>query len=278
MLTNINLNAVTINGGEVANPLSLGNVRFRNYKNPGYGYWYHILYNPILSNVNEVTSGTNTNSKTYLLTVNSVYAYNITINCTLTDRAFQHGSNVLESFQISIIGNSVCCNSKYVRVIAYRKSNKWVLYVQRIDLPSHRTKENSNLVRVDRVASLSNLFTSSDKEDETFTELTSLNSCGTSTQRPTLNVYDENFEYYDSSLHKLIRWNGQYWADANNINVDAKSSGSFVQKPTVENYSIPVGFKYFCTDKQTIEGATNGIEIIHKGNNVWVDALGRIVS
>ena len=35
---------------------------------------------------------------------------------------------------------------------------------------------------------------------------------------------------------------------------------------------------YFCTDKQSTEGGTNGIEIIHKGNNVWVDALGRVVS
>ena len=35
---------------------------------------------------------------------------------------------------------------------------------------------------------------------------------------------------------------------------------------------------YFCTDKQTTEGASNGIMIYHKGNNVWVDALGRVVS
>ena len=277
LLTNSNLNVVTINGGEVANTLSLGDVRFRNYQNPGRGHWYHILYNSLLSNANEVMSGTNINSKTYLLTVKSSYAYNIAINCTLTDRKYKHGSNILELFQISIIENSVCCNSKYVRVIVYRNSNTWVLYVQRIDLPSHRDNENINLVIVDRITSLSNVSTSSDKEDETFTEITSINSCGTSNQRPILNTYDENFEYYDSSLHKLIRWNGKYWADANNVNIDAKSSGTFAQKPTVENHFISVGFKYFCTDKQTVEGAINGIEIIHKGNNIWVDALGRTI-
>lgn len=55
----------------------------------------------------------------------------------------------------------------------------------------------------------------------------------------------------------------------NNINI----FGLFVDKPV--NSSI--GFAYFCTDKQTPEGTTNGITIYHKGNNVWVDALGRIV-
>ena len=59
---------------------------------------------------------------------------------------------------------------------------------------------------------------------------------------------------------------------------DALTSGTFANKPTVSNNNIEVGFKYFCTDKQTAEGQSNGIEIIHKGNDVWVDALGRVVS
>lgn len=53
--------------------------------------------------------------------------------------------------------------------------------------------------------------------------------------------------------------------------------GTFAKKPT-SGMGIDVGFRYFCTDKQTTEGATDGIEIFHKGNDVWVDALGRIVS
>lgn len=54
---------------------------------------------------------------------------------------------------------------------------------------------------------------------------------------------------------------------------DALKHGSFNDKPT----DIDVGFAYFCTDKQTSEGTTNGIMIYHKGDNVWVDALGRVV-
>ena len=56
-----------------------------------------------------------------------------------------------------------------------------------------------------------------------------------------------------------------------------KESGTFEQKPTVEQ-GVEIGFAYFCTNKQTEEGTTNGIMIYHKGGDVWVDALGRVVS
>jgi hypothetical protein len=60
------------------------------------------------------------------------------------------------------------------------------------------------------------------------------------------------------------------------ISNKANTRGTFAQKPNDDDISI--GHKYFCTDRQTAEGATDGIEIIYKGNNVWVDALGRVVS
>jgi hypothetical protein len=53
-----------------------------------------------------------------------------------------------------------------------------------------------------------------------------------------------------------------------------RTSGEFSEKPN----GAPIGFAYFCTDKQTSEGSTNGIMIYSKGNNVWVDALGRVIS
>ena len=52
------------------------------------------------------------------------------------------------------------------------------------------------------------------------------------------------------------------------------NAGTFADKPA----SPYIGFRYFCTDKQTAEGQTDGIDIIYKGNNVWVDALGRTIS
>lgn len=98
---------------------------------------------------------------------------------------------------------------------------------------------------------------------------------GNSSQRPS-NVKFK-FQYYDTFIKQFIWWNGEKWVTYDGINADIKRLGTFAQKPTTTD-NIPVGFAYFCTDKQTTEGTTNGIMIYHKGNNVWVDALGRVVS
>ena len=52
------------------------------------------------------------------------------------------------------------------------------------------------------------------------------------------------------------------------------NAGPFIGKPTNDLY---LGRPYFCQDKQTSEGGVPGIMIYYKGNNVWVDALGRVV-
>ncbi len=57
---------------------------------------------------------------------------------------------------------------------------------------------------------------------------------------------------------------------------DSLLFGSFWTKPTEED-GISIGFPYFCTDRQTTEGARNGIVIYYAGNGTWVDALGRTV-
>ena len=62
----------------------------------------------------------------------------------------------------------------------------------------------------------------------------------------------------------------------NNTDVPVKGLagvGTFANKPA----EAAVGTQYFCTDKQTTEGAANGIMIYYNGTN-WVDALGRTVS
>ena len=50
-------------------------------------------------------------------------------------------------------------------------------------------------------------------------------------------------------------------------------SGTFANRST----NSRVGFEYFATDRQTAEGTTNGIPLKHKGSDVWVDSLGRVV-
>lgn len=88
-----------------------------------------------------------------------------------------------------------------------------------------------------------------------------------------LSTRNTGLQFYDTTIKKYIYWNGSDWADALGNNL-YKYSGNFNNKPSYPD----VGFAYFCTDKQTTEGATNGIMIYHKGDNVWVDALGRVVS
>lgn len=74
-------------------------------------------------------------------------------------------------------------------------------------------------------------------------------------------VYTTVDKYYNIIYHHL------------NGDIVDKLSGSFSNKPK----NVKVGYQYFCTDKQTSEGASNGIVIYYKGNNVWVDSLGRTI-
>ena len=81
-------------------------------------------------------------------------------------------------------------------------------------------------------------------------------------------ITKQNTLFYNQTTKRLEFYNGEKFESLSSI-----YSGLFNDKPNLPS----IGFNYFCTDKQTTEGATNGIMIYHKGNNVWVDALGRIV-
>ena len=100
---------------------------------------------------------------------------------------------------------------------------------------------------------------------------------GITSNRP---IFDNNinrgFEYFDTTLNKPIYWTGTKWVDSEGNDADSTpiTSGTFDDKPT----GVGVGYAYFCTDRQTTEGSTNGIMIYYKGSDTWVDALGRVVS
>lgn len=84
-------------------------------------------------------------------------------------------------------------------------------------------------------------------------------------------IAGDNFYFADNSIDAVYRTLG-----IKTVSIDIRTQGTFTQKPDASD--IYVGFAYFCTDKQTTEGATDGIIIYHKGSDVWVDALGRVVS
>ena len=67
---------------------------------------------------------------------------------------------------------------------------------------------------------------------------------------------------------KLINYNGNAILNGNHIN-----SGLFSNKPI----NTIIGKTYFCTDKQSPESTQPGLMIYHKGNNVWIDSMNRIV-
>lgn len=71
-------------------------------------------------------------------------------------------------------------------------------------------------------------------------------------------------------------YDGVKWIESDGAVAGVSRSGQFENKPIASN--IYVGFRYFCTDRQTTEGGITGIDIIHKGHNIWVDALGRVLA
>lgn len=98
------------------------------------------------------------------------------------------------------------------------------------------------------------------------------------TKRPKLSPNDKGYRFYDETLDMPIWWNGYDWRDRDGVVPGTPRSGTFADKPNTAQNDIRPGFAYFCTDKQTTEGSTDGIMIYYKDNNIWVDALGRVVS
>lgn len=85
-----------------------------------------------------------------------------------------------------------------------------------------------------------------------------------------------NYMYFDSTLNKYIAWNGKKWTNLDGISLSNKTNGLFSEKPLEED-GVPIGFTYFSTDKKSSESNKDGLTIYYKGNNIWVDSLGRIV-
>ena len=74
--------------------------------------------------------------------------------------------------------------------------------------------------------------------------------------------------YYKDNIG-FVKYNG--------ILLNAKKSGTFSEKPSSDT-SIYKGYSYFCTDKKSSESNEAGIIIYYKGNNIWIDSLGRTVT
>lgn len=277
IMCNSNLNNVTINGGVVANRLRLGNVDYYDFTRNGNGL-KRSAWLPSFSWRKPVLSGQNQYMSVELVSFYRSTNRPVIIYCSLVSKYSSQGSNILENFMVCVNTNDiVLCNSKFVRVSAMKNGYNYRIMVSRIDpIVSKRNNNNENNVYIESMESEATMKLV--QFDTTgASAITSINSCGLTSQRPTLQTYDFGFEYYDSSLEETIVWDGSKWLNVAKVVAGTPTYGTFSQKPSVSANLIPIGYKYFCTDKQTSEGASNGIEIIHKGNDVWVDALGRVV-
>ena len=100
---------------------------------------------------------------------------------------------------------------------------------------------------------------------------------GSSDERPPkLYCVNNRDLFFDTTINKYIYNNGTSWTESDGAKAGTLRSGTFANVPDAAD--IYTGFEFFCTDRQTAEGTTDGIMIYHKGNNVWVDALGRVIS
>lgn len=80
--------------------------------------------------------------------------------------------------------------------------------------------------------------------------------------------------YFNTTLKKQMYKGNNSWVDSEGNNIKFKKSGIFSDKPITD---VPIGYAYFCIDRKSTEASSNGIVIYYKGDNVWVDALGRVV-
>lgn len=86
---------------------------------------------------------------------------------------------------------------------------------------------------------------------------------GDTEKRPSLASYYVGRCYFDTTLGKMIFWNGSRWVDADGFISDSLRVGTTEQRPTSAN--IASGFQYFDT--------TLGKPIFYNGTK-WVDATG----
>lgn len=100
---------------------------------------------------------------------------------------------------------------------------------------------------------------------------------GNITQRNNMTNNYIGQKFYNTTNKSVQWWGGEKWFNSDGTPADALTRGTFANRPTEED-GISVGFQYFCTDKRTSEGGSSGIVIYYKGNNIWIDSLGRTIS
>jgi hypothetical protein len=72
-----------------------------------------------------------------------------------------------------------------------------------------------------------------------------VNTSGSTLQRPDNNSIYAGFMYFDTTLNKMIVWNGSAWVEEDGAKAGVKRRGTTSERPAAAN--IYVGFQYFDT-------------------------------
>lgn len=162
---------------------------------------------------------------------------------------------------------------------AIQINNNYISFTEYVDAWYSYFKNGSIITPSNEVRNISNKTLNYDSESNKWLNnrglLNGNRLVGSTSQRPSESL-DLNF-YFDTSLGKVIVFKDGNWVNLDGTNTAILNSGTFEQRPT-EAQGISKGYTYFCTDKQTPEGETDGIIITYKGDNIWVDAFGRTIS
>ena len=188
----------------------------------------------------------------------------LSISGDLTNQAYKISKIATNSYTLTCYIYSKYENNSITFIIGFKRINGYFSY---INLGNAITNQSYS------VEALNDNVNIEDYATHTFTLFDVYRSTNS---RETVN---ENLGYYvfDYGLHKpLWQDEGGKWVDSEGIPANVINTGLFINKPMSNN--IKIGYAYFCTDRKTVEGNTEGIMIYYKGNDVWVDALGRVVS
>lgn len=245
------------------------NIKFNRYGIANYseeaGYWFypeekHVRGEYKAGTIFEVAYIPNTNISSII--IRNSNNYSLPEGDTLNISARQYYSDSSTVYQVYAVLHNLVNKTHNIKL--YRDTQH--VYLQLLE---------TSYLYFDRAYKIV------DKLPSSITEIPIVYTLGSKENRPTIYSWNPllkwiGFQYFDTTLNKPIYWNGTKWVglDGNDVDATPATSGTFAKKPT----GVDVGYAYFCTDKQTTEGTTNGIMIYYKGDNVWVDALGRAVS
>ena len=197
-----------------------------------------------------------TNCKNLRISLSEQPAYVELDNCSGLEGTLVSYSNISSDHEVHT-NIFIVSNSDGI-IVSNKKINNMVL----LDDNSYCRKGNSTAVNVNY------------KYIKPFETREELEELGIPLSNYTYYKYDatNNYKFKKYTFNPSIN----KWQNDQGITDTVNYSGTFENKPSKGD--ITIGFEYFCTDKQTTEGATNGIMIYHKGGDVWVDALGRVIS